>query len=321
MSHIPCTQRTFNKAFVDCSLKRGWLHSLDSWFAMSALSCRLLGGTFALVVQSGLGASAMVTLAYKRATERPRRPLVVWAFDASKQGFAGVLQHGVNLGCGVFFAMSGRASEFAWYLTNFTVSVACGVVILWALMLAYKRLVERFHLTLLRSGEYGSPPSWKPWLAQLLAWGFLSSVEKLLTAVLVIVPLHRHLDSFAAWLERPVRGNPAAELVLVMVIAPVALNAWFFWIVDNLIMRSRGFVGRGSEGDDRPHDERDSKEPLLDGSAVCGERDGCGCIPAFSPTRPVQADAGAISLVASCSASGGGSTRRSGAATPGTRSV
>jgi len=228
--------------------------------------CTLLGGTFAAIVQFGLATSAIATLAYKRATERPRRPWVVWAFDASKQAFAGVLQHIVNLGFGMLFATSGSASECAWYLTNFTISVACGVLILWAFMAAYKWVVDRYHLTLLRSGEYGSPPSWRPWLAQLLIWGFFSSFEKVVTAIVVILPLHRRLDAFAAWLEKPLLAYPALELVLVMVIAPVLLNMIFFWVIDNLIMRKRS---RPEDEDSRPEDSA----PLLD--------DG-GRLPAFT---------------------------------------
>ena len=140
--------------------------------------CTLLGGAFALFVQAGLMASAIATLIYKRHTERPRRPWTIWFFDASKQGFAGVLQHGVNMGFGVLFARQGAASECSWYLVNFTISVGCGVILLWAIMRAYTWTVERFNMTLLRSGEYGNPPNWRPWLAQLLIWGFLASGEK-----------------------------------------------------------------------------------------------------------------------------------------------
>jgi len=220
---------------------------------------------------------------YKRSTERPRRPWVVWFFDASKQAFAGVLQHVVNLGFGVIFAKSGGASECAWYITNFTISVACGVVILVGVMRAYNWAVERYRLTLLRSGEYGSPPSWKPWLAQMLIWGFFSSAEKVLTAVVVILPLHRRLDRFAAWLERPFAAFPALELILVMVIAPVLLNMFFFWVMDNLIMRHRSVLTERSEDrseDDRPHDD---KQPLLT------DDEASGCIPPFTPTRTTQA--------------------------------
>lgn len=222
--------------------------------------CRLLGGTFALFVQVALAVSAIGTLVYKRSMEKPRRPWVVWFFDTSKQAFAGMLQHAVNLAFGILFATSGVASECAWYITNFTISVGCGVIILWGFMAAYKWAVERYHITLLRSGEYGSPPSWRPWLAQLLIWGFFSSFEKLLTAVFVIYPLHTHLDRFAAALEAPLLAFPATELVLVMVLAPIILNMGFFWVVDNLIMRKRRAVPGGT---DSPR-EVDDKQPLLE---------------------------------------------------------
>ena len=237
-------------------------------------ACRLLGGTFALFVQVALAVSAIGTLIYKRSTERPRRPWIVWFFDTSKQAFAGVLQHMVNLAFGILFANDSRASECAWYITNFTISVGCGVLILWGFMVAYKWCVDKYHLTLLRTGEYGSPPSWKPWLAQLLIWGFFSSFEKFLTAIFVIVPLHQRLDAFAAWFEQPLLAFPASELVLVMVIAPIILNMAFFWVVDNLIMRKRRLGADGA--DDRPHDD---KQPLLDDDG------GCGCCTPFTPGR------------------------------------
>jgi len=58
--------------------------------------CRLLG-PFALLVQAGLGALALLSLVFKRWRERPRRPVKVWAFDASKQVFGSVLLHILNL--------------------------------------------------------------------------------------------------------------------------------------------------------------------------------------------------------------------------------
>lgn len=253
---------------------------------------------------------------------------LVWFFDASKQAFAGVLQHFVNLAFGVLFARSGRASECSWYLVNFTISVGCGVVILWAVMKAYNYCVDRFHLTLLRSGEYGSPPSWRPWLAQMLIWGFFASSEKGLTALVVIMPLHASLDEFAAFIEMPLLEYPALELLLVMVIAPVLLNMFFFWVIDNIIMRKRQGLTRdateegalrgaapaapsrgphgladpclaGGDEDDRPTDD---KQPLLEGS--------CGCCPPFSPQTPqgsYQPAATPVASVASrCRCGGGG---------------
>lgn len=203
--------------------------------------CTLLGGAFNNLVQVGLAAAAVITLIYKRQTERPRRLWIVWAFDASKQAWAGLLQHLVNLAFGMLFASvkGSEASECAWYLLNFAISVACGIFILHFTMKLYKWVVERWNLYLLRSGDYGTPPNWKPWLAQLLAWGFLASAEKLVTAAFVIIPLHPYLDRLGAWVERPLRPYPHIELLVVMVAAPVLLNILFFWAIDNIIMRKR----------------------------------------------------------------------------------
>jgi hypothetical protein len=231
-------------------------------------ACTLLSGTFAMLIQLTLAATAVITLVYKRSHEQPRRPWLVWFFDTSKQAFAGALQHAVNLGFGIVFATFGSASECSWYFVNFSISVVCGVMVLWAFMVAYEWCVERYQLTLLRSGEYGSPPSWRAWLAQLLVWGFFSSLEKFITAIVVILPLHEHLDTFAAWIETPLAAYPATELVTVMVIAPVALNVAFFWVVDNLIMRKRR-VGTHGDGQD-DHQPHDDKQPLL-------HDDGCEC--------------------------------------------
>lgn len=58
--------------------------------------CRLLG-PFALIVQAALGAIALLSLVFKRWRERPRRPMKVFLFDASKQVFGSILLHVLNL--------------------------------------------------------------------------------------------------------------------------------------------------------------------------------------------------------------------------------
>jgi len=58
--------------------------------------CRLLG-PFALFVQGGLGILALLSLVLKRYRESPRRPVKVWAFDASKQILGSILLHVLNL--------------------------------------------------------------------------------------------------------------------------------------------------------------------------------------------------------------------------------
>jgi len=59
--------------------------------------CRLLG-PFALFVQGALGALALLSLVFKRWRERPRRPMKIFVFDASKQVVGSILTHILNLG-------------------------------------------------------------------------------------------------------------------------------------------------------------------------------------------------------------------------------
>jgi hypothetical protein len=58
--------------------------------------CQLLG-PFALLIQGALGILALSSLVFKRYRETPRRPLKVWAFDASKQVVGSMLLHLANL--------------------------------------------------------------------------------------------------------------------------------------------------------------------------------------------------------------------------------
>jgi len=173
----------------------------------------------------------------------------------------------VNMAFGVYFAAGSGASECAWYLTNFAISIFCGIFLLWAAMKAYRRVVEHYQLVLLRSGEYGNPPSWQPWLAQLVVWGFISAAEKVITAVVIILPLHGMLDGFALWMEQPFVPYPNVELLLVMVLAPVLLNVCFFWVVDNLVMRKRA-KGRADE-DGSGSLGGDEDRPLLNDECCC----------------------------------------------------
>ena len=206
--------------------------------------CTLLGGPYEILIQFVLAVTAVAALVYKRSIESDQRSWLVWTLDCSKQAYASALQHITNMVLGVLFARGGTASECIWYLVNFTITVACGLVLLSLVMRLYNYIVERYQWTLLRTGEYGTPPlswkqSWKPWLAQTLVWGLLASAEKIVTAFVVILPLRNLLDDVASALEAPFVGRPRLELVLTMVIGPMLLNALFYWVIDGLIMRKR----------------------------------------------------------------------------------
>ena len=109
-------------------------------------------------------------------------------------------------------------------------------------MAAVKRLVARYELGFLRTGEYGTPPSWRPWLAQLLVWGLIGLAAQLIPSFTLIVPFYSQLGRFAAWLETPLLPYPHVELLIVMVVDPVILNVISVIIFDNIVKRK--FVQR-----------------------------------------------------------------------------
>lgn len=140
--------------------------------------CELVSGDFAIAVQVGLAVGAAGTLIYKKLVEEEPRPWLVWGFDASKQAFSGMMQHVAGIAFGLSFGSQGIASPCSWYFVIFCISTVTSLTWLWFAMKMYTLVVERNGWTLLRTGEYGTPPSWKPWLAQILILGLIVAVEK-----------------------------------------------------------------------------------------------------------------------------------------------
>eukprot|EP00418_Pyrodinium_bahamense_P073959 CAMPEP_0179079002 /NCGR_PEP_ID=MMETSP0796-20121207/35418_1 /TAXON_ID=73915 /ORGANISM="Pyrodinium bahamense, Strain pbaha01" /LENGTH=190 /DNA_ID=CAMNT_0020776325 /DNA_START=199 /DNA_END=771 /DNA_ORIENTATION=- len=167
--------------------------------------------------------------------------------DSSKQGFAMGLQHLANLLLAMLFseAASTKAGACIWYITNVFIATVCGLVIVASYMKLQALAVERFGWQWLRSGEYGDPPAWSVWLAQMLVWSAVCCVEKLLTAAVVIMPLRGLIDELIAPLERPLKPYPKTELVLVMVVLPTLLASVWSWVADSLI---KGHAGGSRDG-------------------------------------------------------------------------
>jgi len=176
--------------------------------------CRVVSGPFAIAVQLFLAAMVLATLLYKRYQEHPRRTLLVWLMDVSKQGFAMSLQHFVNVALAVVFASTeGVAGECIWYISNFTITVIGGLIVLTLWMRFHRAVVDKYQLTWLQSGEYGDPPRISIWLAQTTYWGFVCCMEKFTVAGLVIYPFHHHIDTTIAPFETPLKPYPKSELV------------------------------------------------------------------------------------------------------------
>ena len=225
--------------------------------------CQLLGGLFAYGVQAALGLVCLLALVLKWRCESPRRSGKVFLADGCKQAIAALVAHGFNmlLAAGLQKAAGKGADQCAWYFMNYIWDTALGVWVAYALLMWLERVARRrvrgrpggTWAALASTGDYGQGAPGDPdapelkcstrerwfrtWAWQLFAWTVIEVVMKGALAA-VQYALRRPLGVLArALLTRPFAGRPDAELVVVMVGAPGAMNVLIFWIQDAFLKR------------------------------------------------------------------------------------
>ncbi|KAF1973414.1 hypothetical protein BU23DRAFT_533609 [Bimuria novae-zelandiae CBS 107.79] len=243
--------------------------------------CHLLG-PYALIVQGALGLLAVSSLVFKRWRESPRRPLKIWFFDVSKQVVGSVLLHLANilmsmLSSGKFdVAANTKATpQYAgqdddgntpnpcsFYLLNLAIDTTIGIPIL---VLLLKVLHRAFLLTpmanppeSIRSGNYGHPPRATWWLKQSVIY-FLGLLGMKL-CVFFIFQLLPWIAWVGDWALRWTEGSEALQILFVMFVFPLIMNALQYWIIDGFIKDPAGGEGQytmaaGEESDDESDDE------------------------------------------------------------------
>jgi len=85
------------------------------------------------------------------------------------------------------------------------------------------------------SGNYGDPPEWRRFVQQLLVWLYVVVVCKVMTTMLEYL-LEEPLAAFGLLILSPLCFNPHLELFIVVVLLPLILNAFQFWVVDSYLM-------------------------------------------------------------------------------------
>ncbi|KAI1433013.1 vacuolar membrane protein-domain-containing protein [Xylaria sp. CBS 124048] len=221
--------------------------------------CRLLG-PFALLVQLALGGLALLSLVYKRWRERPQRPLKIWYFDVSKQVFGSVLVHIANifmsmLTSGGFSVKLGPSAvqtaakllrketipyvpnPCSFYLLNLAIDTTLGIPILIVLLRVITGLVAYTPWgkprESIQSGNYGDPPKVWWWLKQsVIYFCGLFGMKFCVLLIFVILPWISRVGDWAlGWTE----GNERLQIVFVMMLFPLIMNALQYYIIDSFI--------------------------------------------------------------------------------------
>lgn len=230
-------------------------------------SCNLVG-PLGVMIQLSLFVICLFALLYKRQVEKPRRSLVVFFLDLSKQGFAQMAIHCLNI-----LISKSTKYECASYLFISGFDTFVGLVVNYYLLLVVNRVVNTYELHHLLSGNYfteenplgremigsdfGAVPAsqtdiksqslsnvakgskilavnYSIWASQVLVW-----VSIVLTSKFILYYIEIHLIFMVEFFHKVLQVlDPTLKIILVLVIAPACFNCLMVWIQDNLLKKN-----------------------------------------------------------------------------------
>lgn len=224
----------------------------------SSDQCKLIAGWFAILLQVGIIVIAIGTLVLKRQFEKPRRSLVVWSFDASKQAASAIVGRIANLLLSIAIAASlpVGSDECLWYFINFMSDVLIGTFINFVLLALFDQYLDRYcptkYVEYLRFGSYGSPPSfYYNMLPQLLVWVLIVLSGKgiiLLSIIFILNPLNYAGDVIFSSLD--INKYKEVELIVVMIIFPIIFNSLKVWLTDAFLKLSSNIAYMSFDSND-----------------------------------------------------------------------
>jgi len=233
--------------------------------------CKLLG-RFAILVQTALGLLAFLALVWKRWHEKPRRPVIVWFFDVSKQVVGSLLMHFANLFLSILSsgglelqvapteidATKGadrkHPNPCSFYLLNLAIDTTIGIAILVFFLRVFHAVFSRTPLAnppeSLKSGNYGHPPNWRWWGKQ--AFVYFLGLFAMKFCVFLMFQFFPWLGWVGDWALSWTEGKEWVQITFVMLIFPLVMNAAQYWIIDSFIKDPSGDYeyDRVGEGDD-----------------------------------------------------------------------
>lgn len=184
--------------------------------------------------------AALLSLLYKRSREDPKRHILIWFLDTSKQAIAASLVHFTNVFLSLITSKLTGSEDLtnpcAWYFLNLLIDCTVGVYILYLGLRMSNYIAKRFfRMTDIESGVYGSPPRFLPWFKQLLiflhAWVW---VKVVVVIALVYLPF---LSVFAEWVLAPF-ASEQLQIIFVMFIFPLVMNVIQALLIDRIIKGS-----------------------------------------------------------------------------------
>lgn len=120
-----------------------------------------------------------------------------------------------------------------WYFVSFLLDSTVGLLIIYIGLKSAQYLALQKGWESLRFGEYGNPPQCNAWIGQCAIYILVMIIEKILMTLLVQFHFWVKVRKF---ILAPVK-DASLEIVIVMFMVPLFVNAFIFWVVDNFLKR------------------------------------------------------------------------------------
>ncbi|CAJ1338563.1 unnamed protein product [Effrenium voratum] len=207
--------------------------------------CVVLPGLYGILVQLLLFCCCVGVLLIKKVREGSRRTWLQFGLDSSKQFVGSGWIHVLNLLCAlVMGTQMDECDECEWYWLNIMLDTTLGVLVEYLLL----RLVMEALNTVLQEGaqDFRTGSYWRGgdfevamYLKQLLVWLLIVTFMKLSMVVLMIL-LAKPLTLIARAMLKPFLANPKLKLIMVMIVTPMFMNAFQFWVTDSFLKKQEG---------------------------------------------------------------------------------
>lgn len=217
-----------------------------------------------------MGLTAFGMLLIKRQYEHPRRELLVWWYDISKQLIGSLGIHFVNLGISILKDHETMWSTILkltlnddddndqcdWYFVNLLMDTTLGIPILWAVLHILERLLTRLGVSNIKSGNYyGEVPQkerisgndeMECLIPRKQTPQFSSFVKQtgifilgLLVMKTCVYLIADRFEGLTYWFANLILGWadhwPNLQISLLMFVFPILLNCFQYFCIDNLI--------------------------------------------------------------------------------------
>lgn len=118
------------------------------------------------------------------------------------------------------------------YFLNVLSDTVVGIFSLYIILSITDAVVSYFNLKDYRSGQYGYPPSYRIWMKQVVLFVVLQLLNK---SIVLTVFKWEGMVVIGKFLLAPLKVYPKLELVVVMLLLPLAMNTINFWVTDGLL--------------------------------------------------------------------------------------